>query len=93
MAASEAFSLAIRHCGQERGLQGSRDVAVSFVIETDRLLVVVPDPQAAQTPSDQEGEMESRAVLETLVDSVEFGVGAEGERVTRLVKMRSASQE
>ena len=93
VAASEAYSLAIRHFGRERGLQGSRAIAVSFVIETDRLLVLVSDPYAGHTPADQEAEMESRAVLESLVDSVEFGVEAEGERVTRLVKRKSASQE
>ena len=88
VAASEAFGLALKHLAQGHGSPEVSSVTVYLVVGAEALEVLVTDPGFRPGPVESAEEAESRAVLESLVDTVEFGVEAAGERVIRLVKRR-----
>ena len=86
VAVSEAFSLAVRHLQAGDAPPDVRTAIVSFVISPDRLEVQVTDPIVGPDKVEDSEEAESRAVIESLMDDVEFGAEAAGRSVIRLVK-------
>ena len=88
VAVSEALGLVLRHI-QREGLPGdSGGIKAGFVIGHDSLKVVLTAPGPGYVDTESAKDMESQAVLESLVDSVEIGVEGSGERVITLVKYR-----
>ncbi len=89
VAVSEAFELAIEHLQGQHEPRENTSLAVTFVAHPDWLEITVMDPGVPSGAVESAKEMESRVVLESLLDSVEFGVLAAGSRVTRMVKHKS----
>ena len=89
VAVSEAFGLALDHA---RGPGESPEISsltVTFVVEPEALEILIAYPAAALKPAAGGDESESRAVIESLVDAVEYGVEPAGTRVIRMVKLKS----
>ena len=93
VAVSEAFGLVIRHIDRDDTLDESTEIVTAFVIASDRLVVLVSDPGYRPGNIGDSEEIESRVVLESLVDSVEMGAEVRGHRVIRLVKRRPTEEE
>ena len=90
VAVSEAFGLVLQHM-QRGGRAGDSDgVKTSFVIGDDHLKVMLTAPGSGYEDAESAADVESRAVLESLVDSVEIGAERSGERVISLVKYRGS---
>ena len=89
VAVSEAFELAIEHSRAAGDAPGVDALAVTFVVHPASLEILVTDPDPVSGGAESARESESRAVLESLLDRVEFGVRAGGAKVTRMVKRRS----
>ena len=78
VAVSEAFELAIGHLDAGEQAQRVGKVAVRLVMKSDELEISVTGPGALS--GGVEGvEMESRALLESLLDEIDFGLGADGQ--------------
>ena len=88
VAVSEAFAMAIRHIQQAGGHLESVVLGVRFAGDAARLEIVMSDPEASAAAAEAPDETESRAVIESLVDSAEFGAEVGGQSVIRLVKHR-----
>jgi anti-sigma regulatory factor (Ser/Thr protein kinase) len=88
VAVSEAFGLALRHTRGGGPNGGSEGIKVSFVIAVGHLEVVIAAPGVKFAEGENAEDVESRAVLESLVNSVTIGDGRSGERVISLVKHR-----
>ena len=96
VAISEAFSMAIRWYTVAEPIPTSmelavRELAVRFTVEPDRLEILIPNPGEYQTPPSLEEEIESQALLESLMDEVEFGGRESGKALLRMAKHKSAS--
>ena len=96
VAVSEAFSMAIRWHAEAEPIPPSaelavRELAVRFIIEPERLEILIPNPWEYQPSLPAEEEMESQALLESLMDEVEFGGRESGEVLIRMAKHKSAS--
>ena len=93
VAVSEAFGLAVRH--MRRGdVSGETDgVTATFVMGAGGLEVVVTDPGFISGETESAEDAESRAVLESLMDSVELGAETSGQKVIRLAKHRLSVED
>ena len=92
VAVSEAFSLALKHAKLRDGHPEVSRMSVSFMVAPGELEIRVTDPDVDVAVVAQADEAESRAVLESLVDRVEFRLAGAGESVISLVKYLSADQ-
>ena len=91
VAVSEAFELAVGHPNVGEQAHGVGRVAVRLVLKSHELEISVTGPGAL--PGGVAGVgMESRALLESLLDEVDFDAGAGGQRVIRMVKRKSANE-
>ena len=86
VAVSEAFELAARRAQEADPSESDRTVEARIIVGPTELEVLV-----TPGPLESTDQIESRAVIETLVDRVEFGVEAAGKRAIRLVKRKSDS--
>ena len=91
VAVSEAFGLAVRHLPEADTKGKSVDVKGRFVIGDDRLEVIVTCPRMERGDIESAEDVESRVVLESLVDSVAIGAETSDERVIRLVKFKTVA--
>jgi len=82
VAVSEAFMMAASCVS--RG-----ELTARFTIGAGSLEVLIPSPQAYSNNLHGEGEVERRALLNSLVDKLELGSGAAGEPIIRMLKHRS----
>ena len=89
VAVSEAFELAIEHLQGQHDPPENASLSVTFIAHPDWLEITVMDPGVPAGAVESAEEVESRVVLDSLLDSVEFGVLAAGSRVTRMVKCKS----
>ena len=89
VAVSEAFELAIEHLQAQRDPPENVSLSVTFVAYPDRLEITVMDPGAPSGAVESAEDVESKVVIESLLDSVEFGVLISGSRVTRMVIRKS----
>ena len=89
VAVSEAFDLAIRHAQGGEGAQGVDSLALRVVVGTDELEILMTDQGAPAGLVESDEETESRAVIESSVDQVEFDVELEDSSFIRMVKRRS----
>ena len=89
-AASEAFDMAIRYTAQSGLLPGLTELTVRFVVGSNRLELLIPPP-AGYTYTGHlvtEQDRESQALLESLVDELEFGVAEAGGPMVQIVKYK-----
>ncbi len=91
-AVGEAFELAIKSITKIKQDSKVGQLIVRFAIEPDRLEIRVPAPTGYTTYHLTEDEMESRALLASLVDELEFGAGAAGEPMVHMVKYKVAGE-
>ncbi len=89
VAAAEAFGLATRRLAVSGLTKDIKDVAVRLLIRGAGLEIVVEDPAAHEASLERREQTESEAVLESLVDRVEFADVSAGEPVIRLVKLKA----
>ena len=83
VAVSEAFSIAIRNIPGQMGPGQTDEVEFRFTVSPDKLEVLVVSGANDIADLDKEDTEESRALLESLTDEVEFG----GEQyLVRMVK-------
>jgi anti-sigma regulatory factor (Ser/Thr protein kinase) len=92
VAVSEAFGLAIRHLKESQESTAITTLSVHFIVGSNELEILVTDPGTGPSPVEGAEDGESRAVLECLLDRVEFGVEAAGARVIRMVKRNSGER-
>ena len=91
VAISEAFSMAVRWYTEAEPIPASMELAVRFIVEPDRLEILIPNPGNDQTPPALDEEIEGQALLESLMDEVEFGGRESGKALVRMAKHKSAS--
>ena len=87
-AATEIFDAAVNHPTPERG----NELTVQLAVDPDKIGITMIGPENfTDALHGQQGE-ESRAVLRSLMDEVEFGVDGPGKTGVRMLKYRSAGQ-
>ncbi len=92
VAVSEAFNLAIRRTTQVGPASTPRELGVRFIVETDRIEILVANPGDVSGPPMVEEDIESQALLESLMDEVEVGEGATDKPLIRMAKYITASE-
>ncbi len=102
VAVSEAFQMTIRQIPQESPGSIVVGLVVRLTVEPDNLEIVIfklqdytsssPHLGTNQPLPSIEEEIESRALLESLVDEVEMGREAAGEALIRMVKYKVAAK-
>ena len=90
VAVSEAFGLVMRHMPQGDPKRDSVGVRASFFIGNGELEIVLASTGSGYVDAESAGDVESQAVLESLVDAVSIGAVRSGERGISLVKYRSS---
>ena len=86
VAASEVFNLAMEWVSRDATASAIRELALQFIVEGNKLKILVPS-QINYTVSLTGDEMvESRALLESLMDEVELGGGANEDPMIRVAK-------
>ena len=88
VAVAEAFDLGAR-CLARGAPSEASFLEVRFTVQPDRLEVDIPSPPGRSPCAGTEDE-ESRALLESLVDTVELGTGGAEGPLVHLVKYRKA---
>ena len=93
VAVSEAFDLAIKLVGGGQHQSDVKELAVRFVIQTDKIEILFPAPEVhtytARYVSEQD---ESEALLNSLMDELELGAVTPARLLIRMVKYRSAGE-
>ncbi len=90
VAVSEAFDLAIRWAKQEGTPANPGEVSLRFVVAADRIKILVSNRPGFIGQIDIEREVESCAILESLMDEVRFGSGAANEPLISMTKYSAA---
>lgn len=87
VAVSEAFDMAVRGLEEcERTWPGP--LMLRVVLGADEVEVVVIGPSEVRDEIASGADAESRALLDSLVDEVEFGADADGKWLVRMVKRK-----
>ena len=89
-AVSEAFNLAIRWAKQEGAPTNPAEVSMRFVVAVNMMEILVSNPPGFIGQIDIDREVESCAVLESLMDEVRFGGGAANEPLISMTKYNTA---
>ncbi len=86
VAVSEVFNLAMEWVSNDAATSDNRELALQFVVEMDRLEILVPNQISYAVSMAGEEMIESRALLESLMDEVEFGGGDSQDPLIRVAK-------
>lgn len=89
VALSEVFELAIKHVGQRGRESQDKELATRFEVQDDKFAISITCPIDSTNFPDTDEERESEALINNLMDEVEFGVEKRGEVVVRMVKYKS----
>ena len=92
VAALEAFELASKSLNNRGEAGRPKDLRVSISVGPDRLEIEFPIQPSHAIEPDTEEEKESRALLSSLMDELEFGVIVDSEPVIRMVKYNNARE-
>ena len=92
IAVSEAFELAIKYVSSDARTLGVNELAVRFVVGSNRIEISIPAPGEYPGYLNTEEEKESQALLRSLADELAFGGGAADQPIVRMVKYRSAGE-
>ena len=68
------------------------ELTIRFVVGTGRIEIQVPAPQDYAGRLDSEEDREAQALLRSLMDEVEFGVGVADRPIVRAVKYKSTGK-
>ncbi len=91
-AASEIFDAAVNHPTPTPERGNEDELTVQLVVDPDKIEITMIGPENfTDALHGQQGE-ESRAVLRSLMDEVEFGVERPGKTGVRMLKYRSAGE-
>ena len=90
IAISEAFDLATKWARQEGAPTDPDEVSIRFVVATNRIEIIVSNRPGFIGQIDIEREVESCAILESLMDEVRFGSGAANEPLISMTKYTTA---
>ena len=90
VAVSEAVQMATQWATQEEIEATGAQLVVRFTIDRDWLTILLTVPEGLSRPVTAEPDEEGLALLQSLVDEVEFGGGAAGEPLIRMIKYRPA---
>ena len=90
VAVSEAFNLAIRQAEQDGAPSTPVELSMRFVVVADRIEILMPNRPGFFGQIDAEHEVESRAILESLMDEVAFAGGAANEPLISMTKYNTA---
>ena len=90
IAISEAFDLATKWARQEGAPTDPDEVSIRFVVATNRIEILVSNRPGFIGQIDIEREVESCAILESLMDEVRFGSGAANEPLISMTKYTTA---
>lgn len=91
-AVSEAFDLAIRYVAGRVPAAEVNELSFQFAMEDEKLEIMIPSPLDSLHPVLNEENEESQALLDSLVDELEFGSGAAGKPLIRMVKHMSTGR-
>ena len=86
VAASEVFSLAMEWISQDAAASATRELALQFIVEGNKLEILVPNQISYTVSLTGDDMVESKALLESLMDEVEFGGGANEDPMIRVAK-------
>ncbi|MFB3119630.1 MAG: hypothetical protein ACE1Y2_03785 [Stenotrophomonas maltophilia] len=89
VAASEVFNLAAEWVSQDASASTTRELALQFVVDGDKLEILVPNQISYTVSLTGDQMIESRALLESLMDEVEFGGGASQNPLIRAAKFNT----
>ena len=89
VAVIEAYQLAIRLVDAEGDLGGGLQLTVQFNLGGDLLEIIMPNPGSALAAVGVGEELESQAVMESLMDEVEVNRVPAGETLIRMTKRRT----
>ncbi len=90
VAVTEAAQMATQWATQEETEAVGAQLVVRFTVDPDRLTILLTVPEGLARPIAADPDEEGLALLQSLVDEVEFGGGAAGELLIRMVKYRPA---
>ena len=90
VAVSEVFNLAMEWVTKDAASSATRELALQFVVEGDRLEILVPNQINYTVSLTGDQMVETRALLESLMDEVEFGGGSGQDPLIRVAKNRTA---
>ena len=90
VAVSEAVQMATQWATQEDIEAAGAQLVVRFTVNPDGLEILVTGPEGLARAITVEPDEEGLALLQSLVDEVEFGSGAAGQPLVRMVKYRTA---
>ena len=90
IAISEAFDLATRSAKQEGAPTNAEEVSIRFVVAANRIEILVSNRPGLIGQIDIEREVESCALLESLMDEVRFGSGTANEPLISMTKYTTA---
>ena len=90
VAISEAVQMATQWATEEEIEATGAQLVVRFTIDPDRLAILLTVPEELARPITVDPDEEGLALLQSLVDEVEFGGGAAGEPLIRMVKYKPA---
>lgn len=90
VAVSEAVQMATQWAIQEEIEATGAQLVVRFTVNPDRLTILLTVPEGLPRPITAEPDEEGLALLQSLVDEVEFGGGAGGELLVQMVKYKPA---
>ena len=90
VAVSEAVQMAMQWTNQEEIEATGAQLIVRFMVNPDRLAILLTVPEGLGRPITADPDEEGLALLQSLVDEVEFGGGGAGEPLIRMVKNRPA---
>ncbi len=90
VAVSEAVQMATQWATQEELEATGAQLVVRFTVNPDGLGILLTVPEGLARAITAEPDEEGLALLQSLVDEVEFGGGAAGEPLIRMVKYRPA---
>ena len=92
VAVSEAVQMATNWSDQEEIDATGVPLVVRFTVKPDRLTILLTVPEGLAHPIAGEPYEEGLALLQSLVDEVEFDSGAGGELLVQMVKYRHAGE-
>ena len=90
VAVTEAVQMATQWATQVQREATEAQLVVRFTVNPDGLGILLTVPEGLARDITAEPDEEGLALLQSLVDEVEFGGGAAGELLIRMVKYRPA---
>jgi len=92
VAVTEVFNIASEHVKQQGSTQEIPEIVVRFTVKSNLLQVIGVYSADSDHRLEWAVEEESQALLESLMDEVEFGAAEAGGTSVRLVKYKSSEK-